>query len=91
MRVVRKETVAGKDVLFGFNEVGSRFVVENFTTRDLIARFGDDDKTGIVVPAQTARVVITCLQPRMTDITNKVYVKAEETMENGCEIQMLDY
>lgn len=91
MRVVRKETVAGKDVLFGFKEVGGWFVVTNFTTRDLIARFGDDDKVGIVVPAQTARVVITRLQPRMMDITNKVYVKAEETMENGCEIQMLDY
>lgn len=91
MRVVRKATAAGKDVLFEFKEVGSRFVVANFTTRDLIARFGDDDKVGIVVPAQAARVVITCLRPRMMDITNKVYVKAEETMENGCEIQMLDY
>lgn len=91
MRVVRKGTTAGKDVLFEFKEVGSRFVVANFTTRDLIARFGDDDKTGIVVPAQSARAVITCLRPRLSDTTNKVYVKAEETVENGCEIQMLDY
>ena len=91
MRVVRKSTVAGKDVLFEFKEVGSRFVVANFTTRDLIARFGDDDKTGIVVPTQAARVVVTCLRPRLADMTNRVYVKAEETVENGCEIQMLDY
>ena len=91
MRVVRKATVAGKDVLFEFEEVGSRFAVVNFPTRDFIARFGEDDKTGVVIPAQAARVVITRLQPRLSDMTNKIYVKAKETMENGCEIQMLDY
>lgn len=91
MRVIRKATEAGKDVLFEFKEVGSRFAVVNFTTKNLIARLGDDDKTGVAIPAQAARVVITRLQPRLSDMTNKVYVKAEETMENGCEIQMLDY
>ena len=47
MRVIRKGTTAGKDVLFEFKETGSQFVIANFNTRDLIARFGDDDKTGI--------------------------------------------
>lgn len=91
MRVIRKGTTAGKDVLFEFKETGSQFVIANFNTRDLIARFGDDDKTGIIVPPQTARVVITRMHPRLSDTTNKIYIKAEETMENGCEIQMLDY
>lgn len=91
MRVTRKNTAAGKDVLFEFEESGARSVVANFTTRDLIAKFGDGDKTGIMVPAQTARVVITRIDPRMSDLVNKIYVRAEETAENGCEIQMLDY
>lgn len=91
MRVIRKKTTAGKETLFEFEEVGSQFVIANFTTRDLIARFGENDKTGIMVPSQTARVVITRAQPRMSDMTNKIYIKAEESMENGCEVQMLDY
>ncbi len=91
MRVARKNTAAGKEVLFEFEESGARFVVANFTESTLIARFGAEDKTGIMVPAQTARVVVTRIDPRMSDLVNKIYVKAEETAENGCEIQMLDY
>lgn len=91
MRVVRKGTTAGKEVLFAFEEVGSQFVIANFTGSSLIARLGDEDKTGVMVPAQAARVVVTRINPRMSDAVNKVYVKAEETVENGCEIQMLDY
>ena len=91
MRVVRKGTTAGKEVLFEFEEVGSQFVIANFTESNLIARLGDEDKTGVMIPPQAARVVVTRINPRMSDAVNKVYVKAEETVENGCEIQMLDY
>ena len=91
MRIARKNTTAGKEVLFEFEECGARFVVSYFTSSNLIARFGDEDEVGALVPAQAARVVITRLEPRMSDMVTKVYIKAEETVENGCEVQMLDY
>lgn len=91
MKILRKDTLPNEAVEFRFDTLASRFVVANFTEGNLIAKFGEEDQVGVLIPMKTARVVATRLMPRQEDMVSVVYVTAQVEMENGCEIQELDY
>lgn len=91
MKVIRKDVTEGKAEEFRFDVVGSKFLVKNFTTVPMIVRVGESDKVGIMIPAETAQVIMVREEPRYEDMTGTLYVVANETMVNGCEIQLLAY
>ena len=45
----------------------------------------------VTIPANTAQMVMTRMNPTTGDLTNTVKVSALETSELGVEVQCLDY
>lgn len=88
MRVQRKAVTANTAVSFVFGSVGSRFLVKNFTSGDItVGILGQE----VMIPGNCAQLIVTRLEPPITDLTDTLTVTAAVTDSTGVEIQCLDY
>lgn len=88
MKVIQKATAAGSAETYTFDVFGSVFLVKNMTGSPITVEILD----GVVtIPANTAQMVMTRMNPTTGDLTNTVKVSALETSELGVEVQCLDY
>ena len=88
MKGQRKAVTAQTPVDFTFDVYASQFLVKNFTEDDITVALLDNE---VLIPAKSAQMVVTCLEPREADLTNTLTVTAEISDETGVEIQCLNY
>ena len=88
MQVQRKAVTADTPVTFTFDVAGSQFLVKNFTS-DIIAVgiLGSE----VLIPANSAQMIATRMEPTVKDLTNTLTVTAQVTDSTGVEIQCLSY
>lgn len=88
MRVIRKAVTANTPVTFKFDSAGSQFLVKNFTQDNItVGILGSE----VLIPATSAQMVITRLEPSVADLTDTLTVTAAATDATGVEIQCLSY
>ena len=88
MRVQRKAVTANTAVSFVFGSVGSRFLVKNLTGGSItVGILGQE----VLIPGGCAQLIVTRLEPPITDLTDMLTVTAAVTDSTGVEIQCLDY
>lgn len=88
MRVQRKPVTADTAVAFQFESAASQFLVKNFTGDMVsVAILGQE----VLIPANSAQIVVTRLVPSPDDLTDTLTVTAQITDETGVEVQCLDY
>ena len=88
MRVIRKAVTANTPVTFKFESAGSQFLVKNFTEDQITVGILDQE---VLIPANSAQLVATRLDPKVEDLTDTLTVTAEATDSTGVEIQCLSY
>lgn len=88
MQVIRKATTAGGRETYTFGALGSCFLVKNMTGAAITVNILD---ASVVIPANTAQMVVTRLTPTISDMTNTVEIVGQENNELGVEVQCLDY
>lgn len=88
MRVIRKAVTSNVPVVFKFESAGSQFLVKNFTPDRISVNILGCD---VIVPANCAQSIATCLEPSINDLTDTLTVTAVASDETGVEIQCLNY
>ena len=88
MRVIRKAVTANTPVTFKFSSAGSQFLVKNFTDDLITVELLDSE---VLIPANSAQLIATRLDPKVDDLTDTLKVTAEITDATGVEIQCLSY
>lgn len=88
MRVIRKAVTASTPVTFKFPSAGSQFLVKNFTGDLITVELLDSE---VLIPANSAQLIATRLDPKVDDLTDTLKVTAEITDATGVEIQCLSY
>lgn len=88
MRVIRKAVTANTPVTFKFPSAGSQFLVKNFTGDLITVELLDSE---VLIPANSAQLIATRLDPKVDDLTDTLKVTAEITDVTGVEIQCLSY
>lgn len=90
LKVMRKVTTAGEELVFDFGYIGRKFLIKNLTEGDIYVGFspggGGSEAEMILIPEETAQV-ITSMSARGRDI---VYVLPDESSERGVEVQLLE-
>ena len=88
MRVQRKSVTAQTPVTFTFESASSQFLVKNFTSDLITVEILDNE---VLIPANSAQQIITCINPGINDLTDHLIVTAEVTDTTGVEVQCLSY
>ena len=89
MKVMTKAVSAGTPVKYQFDVSGSRFLIKNFTGSPISCTIQDQT---IHIPANASQMVATRLVPHgLEDYTDTITVVADETNDQGVEIQCMDY
>ena len=88
MRVIRKAVTANTPVTFKFPSAGSQFLVKNFTGDLITVELLDGE---VLIPANSAQLIATRMEPTVKDLTNTLTVTAQVTDSTGVEIQCLSY
>jgi len=88
MQVQRKAVTADTPVTFTFDAAGSQFLVKNFTSDVIsVGILGSE----VLIPANSAQLIATRMEPTVKDLTNTLTVTAQVTDSTGVEIQCMDY
>ena len=88
MRVIRKAVTANTPVTFKFESAGSQFLVKNFTEDQITVGILDQE---VLIPANSAQLIATRLEPSVADLTDTLTVTAVVTDATGVEVQCLSY
>lgn len=88
MRVIRKAVTANTPVTFKFESAGSQFLVKNFTEDQIAVGILDQE---VLIPANSAQLIATRLEPSVADLTDTLTVTAVVTDATGVEVQCLSY
>ena len=89
MKVITKAVTAGQKIDFEFDVSGSRFLIKNFTRSPIACEILGQT---IHIPASTSQMLATRMPPKgIDDLTNCISVTAQETSDQGVEIQCMDY
>ncbi len=92
-KLIRKATIAGAQIVYHFDQIGSKFLIKNFTEGDIYVRFCEGEENPILIPVGCAQVCVISEGPMYwrSISTDTVYVTAEESNEKGVEVQCLKW
>lgn len=88
MRVIRKAVTANTPVDFEFESAGSQFLVKNLTSGPITVEILENE---VYIPEYSAQLIATRIDPRVSDLTDKLTVTATVDDNTGVEIQCLSY